>query len=354
MSWSTRPAVWPPPGWSRPKARTVLLTAGPPLLAFAVLAALLARHDWQPTAAESSLHAWVLTHRPSAAVTLAAAVTDLGSGIPPYAAALAAGLVLTRSLRPAGRRILWACAPVVILATGQAVRRGLMTAFARPRPPKADWVSADPSGYAFPSGHAFTAALAAGLLAWALLRCTRRSRAVPAAITLGVAAVAVGLTRIYLGVHWPFDVLGGWLLAAGWLALGVPAVAVLARRAGTGTDESGADGPGERAEDSEPADPGAVPPEARPQPPVAGGGPYRLAWFTGSAEARATLDLAAQNRGVTLSPTTPPGTEEAQELVDALSDLLLREGFADDWEITPFGSLVEDLIDSLSRYAYPD
>ncbi|MFB7616851.1 hypothetical protein [Kitasatospora sp. NPDC056181] len=83
--------------------------------------------------------------------------------------------------------------------------------------------------------------------------------------------------------------------------------------------------------------------------------PDRLAWFTGSDEQLALLRRAAEERGVVLNPATPPGQEDAEELTDELADILLAEDCFDaDWEITPFGDLVESLIDALNRYAYPD
>ncbi|MFF1873158.1 phosphatase PAP2 family protein [Streptomyces sp. CB03911] len=235
-----------PSGRPRVSTRAAALTAAIALTAFGVLALLLALHGWGPFPAESWLHDRAVTHRPGWAVRVAGAVTDLGTGFPPYAAAVAAGVLLARGVEPVRRRILWICGPVLVLAVGQLLRRGLMLAFARPRPPAADWVGASPSGYAFPSGHAFTGALAAGLLAWAVLRTARRRLAVPVALLLGVTGVAVGLTRVYLGVHWPLDVLGGWLLAVGWfalcLALVPPAFRRTQRADGAAAEPAGRDG----------------------------------------------------------------------------------------------------------------
>ncbi|MEV6212558.1 hypothetical protein [Kitasatospora sp. NPDC051914] len=81
----------------------------------------------------------------------------------------------------------------------------------------------------------------------------------------------------------------------------------------------------------------------------------RPAWFTGSDEKLTVLRRAAEVRGVVLHPDTPPGESDAQELTDELADLLLTEDCFDaNWEITPFGDLVESLIDALNRYAYPN
>ncbi|MCP9963708.1 phosphatase PAP2 family protein [Streptomyces somaliensis] len=76
---------------------------------------------------------------------------------------------------------------------------------------------------AFPSGHAMTAAVVCGLLWWAAARAARRALVRPVAVAGAVSTAGVGLTRVYLGVHWPSDVLGGWLLGACLVAAAVAA-----------------------------------------------------------------------------------------------------------------------------------
>lgn len=68
--------------------------------------------------------------------------------------------------------------------------------------------------YSFPSGHAVaSAALAASIIVavwytkWRLAAC----------IAGALYVLAIGFTRLYAGVHYPTDVLGGWLLAIGWV-----------------------------------------------------------------------------------------------------------------------------------------
>ena len=83
-------------------------------------------------------------------------------------------------------------------------------------------------GYAFPSGHTTTATVGYGLAAALLIVLFPRVRAV-IAVAAVVLIAGVGLSRTYLGVHWPTDVLGGWALGTSWLALG--ALLHTARRA---------------------------------------------------------------------------------------------------------------------------
>jgi undecaprenyl-diphosphatase len=103
-----------------------------------------------------------------------------------------------------------------VVAAGALVRRGLSEAIARPRPPEDAWL-AEPEGFSLPSKHTTMAALAAGAAARAL-----GVRGVPADVATTLAAAGVGASRVYLGVHWPADVLAGWLFAEGWLHLTDP------------------------------------------------------------------------------------------------------------------------------------
>jgi undecaprenyl-diphosphatase len=69
----------------------------------------------------------------------------------------------------------------------------------------------------FPSGHATGAAATYLTLGALMARFEPRRRLKAYLLTLAVIiAVAVGLSRLYLGVHWPTDVLAGWSLGAGW------------------------------------------------------------------------------------------------------------------------------------------
>src|SRR6185312_5538146 len=76
------------------------------------------------------------------------------------------------------------------------------------------------SGYSFPSGHTFASLAFYGLLGLMLVLSVG-SGLKRWALTVGIAGISglVGFSRVYVGAHWPTDVLGSWLLGAAWLSL---------------------------------------------------------------------------------------------------------------------------------------
>ncbi|MDX2546484.1 phosphatase PAP2 family protein [Streptomyces sp. WI04-05B] len=211
--------------------------------------------DGKPLYGDEDLTSWSVGHRPDVAVALAHGLTATGTGVIPYVLAALAGIIAGRTPR---RRAVAAALCLVCLGTAQAARHGVMKLVARPRPAPADWAT-HASGWAFPSGHATTAALTAGLLVIAVYVRAPRGRNL-LALVVGCWGALVGLTRVYLGVHWFTDVVGGWLFALGWLGLWLCAATWwLPEESVQATTHTGQ----EPTEDHAPQDPGR---RGRPRP----------------------------------------------------------------------------------------
>lgn len=111
------------------------------------------------------------------------------------------------------------------LFVGVSVSLGAITTtvlkdyFVRPRPTIVPHL-VEVSSASFPSGHAMNSALVYLTLA-ALVARTRQHRGVRLFLMSSALALAllIGISRIYLGVHWPSDVLAGWGIGALWAAL---------------------------------------------------------------------------------------------------------------------------------------
>ena len=103
-----------------------------------------------------------------------------------------------------------------VVATGTILSNLMKIGFDRPRP---DLVPHDSITYmaGFPSGHSFMATVVYLTLGTILAEAEPRKPLKIYLISIAVfIALIVGVSRVYLGVHWPSDVLAGWLIGAGW------------------------------------------------------------------------------------------------------------------------------------------
>lgn len=193
-----------------------LLVASVCFLVFASLAEELLENGLEPFDLAVS-RALAITHSP--ALTLAMKwITVLGSPAVMTGLSIVVWLYLTL----ARKRPFEALTLLMILAGAGVINNMLKNVFHRIRPELAPLVPAP--GYSFPSGHAFLSTAFYGFLAYLVFRHSSSPIARWAFLCLAALLVlGVGFSRVYLGVHYPSDVLAGF--AAGGFLLTVSIVA---------------------------------------------------------------------------------------------------------------------------------
>ena len=142
------------------------------------------------------------------------AITQLGSHA---AISTAAGVTALAMLREGRRQDAW----TVVISTGgaMAINTILKNVFERQRPQNLARRIKLPKSHSFPSGHSLLSAATYPIVAHHLVQ--NRSVATQAVVHMLTAftILGVGFSRVYFGVHFPSDVLGGFAAGFGWLGL---------------------------------------------------------------------------------------------------------------------------------------
>jgi undecaprenyl-diphosphatase len=131
-----------------------------------------------------------------------------------------------KSIRAPIRCTMLVLAWMLVMAVGDTLNGGLKEYVKRARPPYHE--AAHASGYSFPSGHSMAAFVAYGMLAYILIQLIhhRRSRRAAVGVLAGLVLL-IGFSRMFLGVHWLSDVVGGFAAGACWLGLCITVLEII-------------------------------------------------------------------------------------------------------------------------------
>ena len=141
-------------------------------------------------------------------------VTQLGTHA---AIGAAAGLTAIAMFRKGNKHDAW----TVIVSTGgaMAINTLLKNIFQRQRPIEMARRIALPNSHSFPSGHSLLSAATYPIVAHHLVQDASVATQALVHTVAGLTILSVGFSRVYFGVHFPSDVLGGFAAGLGWLGL---------------------------------------------------------------------------------------------------------------------------------------
>ena len=171
---------------------------------------------------------WLHGHQSKALTAVMVEMTYLGTGTVVIVVVGVAALFLWHTEHKHSARLLLAATIGNILLNG-----ALKLVYHRPRPSVFAWQTTAVSS-SFPSGHAMSATVVYGTVAYLLLRLQKHRWAKMLTLTGATLLILlICLTRLYLGVHYPSDVLGGIVVGLAWASFcmaTLEASLVLARR----------------------------------------------------------------------------------------------------------------------------
>ena len=184
------------------------------LIGFSTMAFLISKHDI--LAFDSAIISYVQGLETPALTAIMKVFTFIGSGNAIFVIAIVVMVILYVVLHHRSELVFFA----IVVSLSGIFNGMLKDVFQRARPDLHRLIEI--GGYSFPSGHAMGAMTVYGALAFLLWRHTSTHRGRTILIILSVIMIfMIGISRVYLGVHYPSDILGGYFASIVWLTIAI-------------------------------------------------------------------------------------------------------------------------------------